>query len=226
MLTRLAQSESTTGWFRLWDKVCAAPICKPPSRRCGGTAERPESDEQTVAQFDDERRPNWPGCTNNCGRNATAATGAAGLDPTSRHDREATAGHTGGAGSDRASGVAATFWNRSSRRTLPSTATGFDRGAGAKDALRRVDELLEPGPRLGGGRRPQELLRHHSARPADGAGAAARGATGGCWRWWSSVLKAGVMEELKGWQPTERGTPARGGDQSAAGEPVSQPAGP
>src|SRR5438093_7535786 len=39
-------------------------------------------------------------------------------------------------------------------------------------------------------------------------------------------LKAGVLEELKGWQPDGAGHPARLGDQSAAGEPVSQPPGP
>ncbi len=34
--------------------------------------------------------------------------------------------------------------------------------------------------------------------------------TDGCWRWGESFLRAGVLEEAKGWRPTESGTPQGG----------------
>jgi len=37
----------------------------------------PGVDGQTVKQFDDSRKPNWPGCEKNCALSDTAATGPA-----------------------------------------------------------------------------------------------------------------------------------------------------
>ncbi len=86
---------------------------------------------------------------------------------------------------------------------------GFRPGRGAKDALRRVDTLLKAGhvwvvdadlksyfdtiPH-------DRLLARIKARVADGRVLALVG----------SFLRAGVLEEAKGWQPTERGTPQGG----------------
>jgi RNA-directed DNA polymerase len=86
---------------------------------------------------------------------------------------------------------------------------GFRPGRGAKDALRRVDTLLKAGhdwvvdadlksyfdtiPH-------DRLLALMKQRVADGRVLALVG----------SFLRAGVLEESKGWQPTERGTPQGG----------------
>jgi RNA-directed DNA polymerase len=86
---------------------------------------------------------------------------------------------------------------------------GFRPGRGAKDALRRVDTLLKAGhdwvvdadlrsyfdtiPHA-------RLMALVQARVADGRVLALV----------ESFLRAGVLEESKGWQPTERGTPQGG----------------
>jgi RNA-directed DNA polymerase len=86
---------------------------------------------------------------------------------------------------------------------------GFRPGRGAKDALRRVDTLLKAGHdwvvdadlKSYFDTIPQErLLALIQARVADGRVLALV----------EKFLRAGVLEELKGWQPTERGTPQGG----------------
>jgi RNA-directed DNA polymerase len=86
---------------------------------------------------------------------------------------------------------------------------GFRPGRGAKDALRRVDTLLKAGHvwvvdadlKSYFDTIPQErLLALVKQRVADGRVLALV----------EQFLRAGVMEEAKGWQPTERGTPQGG----------------
>jgi RNA-directed DNA polymerase len=86
---------------------------------------------------------------------------------------------------------------------------GFRPGRGAKDALRRVDTLLKAGHvwvvdadlKSYFDTIPHErLLTLVKARVADGRVLALV----------ESFLRAGVLEENKGWQPTERGTPQGG----------------
>ncbi|MFA7004079.1 MAG: group II intron reverse transcriptase/maturase [Verrucomicrobiia bacterium] len=86
---------------------------------------------------------------------------------------------------------------------------GFRPGRGAKDALRRVDTLLKAGHvhvvdadlKSYFDTIPHErLLARVKARVADGRVLALV----------ESFLRAGVLEEAKGWQPTERGTPQGG----------------
>jgi RNA-directed DNA polymerase len=86
---------------------------------------------------------------------------------------------------------------------------GFRPGRGAKDALRRVDTLLKAGHdwvvdadlKSYFDTIPHErLLALVKARVADGRVLALV----------ESFLRAGVMEEAKGWQPTECGTPQGG----------------
>jgi RNA-directed DNA polymerase len=86
---------------------------------------------------------------------------------------------------------------------------GFRPGRGAKDALRRVDRLLKTGHdwvvdtdlKSYFDTIPHErLLALVKARVADGRVLALV----------ESFLRAGVLEEAKGWQPTERGTPQGG----------------
>jgi RNA-directed DNA polymerase len=83
---------------------------------------------------------------------------------------------------------------------------GFRPGRGCKDALRRVDELLREGriwvvdADLKGyfDTIPQDALMERVGRKI---------ADGRVLRLIEGYLKVGVMESLKGWQPTERGTP-------------------
>ncbi len=86
---------------------------------------------------------------------------------------------------------------------------GFRSGRGAKDALRRVDYLLQAGHhwvvdadlKSYFDTIPHErLLALVKARVADGPVLALV----------ESFLRAGVLAENKGWQPTERGTPQGG----------------
>lgn len=86
---------------------------------------------------------------------------------------------------------------------------GFRPGRGAKDALRRVDTLLKAGHdwvvdadlKSYFDTIPHErLLALVKARVADGRVLALV----------ESFLRAGVLEETKGWQPTEQGTPQGG----------------
>ena len=86
---------------------------------------------------------------------------------------------------------------------------GFRPGRGAKDALRRVDTLLKAGHvwvvdadlKSYFDTLPHErLLALVKARVADGRVLALV----------ERFLRAGVLEESKGWQPTERGTPQGG----------------
>jgi len=86
---------------------------------------------------------------------------------------------------------------------------GFRPGRGAKDALRRVDTLLKADHvwvvdadlKSYFDTIPHErLLALVKARVADGRVMALV----------ESFLRAGVLEENKGWQPTERGTPQGG----------------
>jgi RNA-directed DNA polymerase len=86
---------------------------------------------------------------------------------------------------------------------------GFRPGRGAKDALRRVDTLLKAGHdwvvdadlKSYFDTIPHErLMALLKERVADGRVLALV----------ESFLRAGVLEETKGWQPTERGTPQGG----------------
>ena len=54
MLTRLEQSEPTTVWFGLWDKVCAARNLQAAFWAVWRNQGAPGVDGQTVEQFDDK----------------------------------------------------------------------------------------------------------------------------------------------------------------------------
>src|ERR1019366_7605140 len=102
---------------------------------------------------------------------------------------------------------------------------GFRPRRGAKDALRRVDHLLDTGrvwvvdADLKGyfDSIPQDKLmeavaEHIADRPL--------------LELIQRFLKQGVMESGKGWQPTEKGTPPRGGHQPAVSQHLPEPTGP
>jgi RNA-directed DNA polymerase len=86
---------------------------------------------------------------------------------------------------------------------------GFRPGRGAKDALRRVDTLLHAGHHWVV---DADLKSYFDTIPHDRllALVKARVADGPVLALVESFLRAGVLEEAKGWQPTERGTPQGG----------------
>ena len=86
---------------------------------------------------------------------------------------------------------------------------GFRPGRGAKDALRRVDHLLKAGHDWVV---DADLKSYFDTIPHDRllALVQARVADGRVLALVESFLRAGVLEENKGWQPTERGTPQGG----------------
>jgi len=86
---------------------------------------------------------------------------------------------------------------------------GFRPGRGAKDALRRVDTLLKAGHDWVV---DADLKSYFDTIPHERLMALvrARVADGGVLALVESFLRAGILEEAKGWQPTERGTPQGG----------------
>jgi RNA-directed DNA polymerase len=86
---------------------------------------------------------------------------------------------------------------------------GFRPGRGAKDALRRVDTLLKAGHAWVV---DADLKSYFDTIPHESllALVKARVADGPVLALVESFLRAGVLEENKGWQPTERGTPQGG----------------
>ena len=86
---------------------------------------------------------------------------------------------------------------------------GFRPGRGAKDALRRVDTLLKAGHDWVV---DADLKSYFDTIPHDRLLALlkARVADGRVLALVESFLRAGVLEEAQGWQPTQRGTPQGG----------------
>jgi len=86
---------------------------------------------------------------------------------------------------------------------------GFRPGRGAKDALRRVDTLLKAGHVWVV---DADLKSYFDTIPHERllALVAERVGDGRVLALVESFLRAGVLEETKGWQPTERGTPQGG----------------
>lgn len=86
---------------------------------------------------------------------------------------------------------------------------GFRPGRGAKDALRRVDTLLKAGH---GWVVDADLKSYFDTIPHERLMALVkeRVADGRVLALVESFLRAGVLEESKGWQPTEKGTPQGG----------------
>jgi RNA-directed DNA polymerase len=83
---------------------------------------------------------------------------------------------------------------------------GFRPGKGCKDALRRVDELLKNGYHW---IVDADLKSYFDTIPQAGLMQRIKGkiADGRVLKLIEQMLQAGVMDSLKGWQPTEQGTP-------------------
>jgi RNA-directed DNA polymerase len=206
MLTRLEQSEPTTVWFGLWDKVCARRNLQAAFWAVWRNEGAPGVDGQTVRQFDEH---------------SEAELARLGEELRHKRYRRQPARRVWipkpGTTEKRPLGIPAVR-DRSVEAALRNvlepifendfseSSYGFRPGRGCREAVGRVGELLSQGhvwcvdcdlksyfdtiPH-------DRLLALLQQRIVDGSVLAVM----------EQCLKAGVLEELKGWQPTERGTP-------------------
>ena len=91
-------------------------------------------------------------------------------------------------------------------RAFASQSYGFRPGKGCKDALRRVDELLKRGYHWVV---DADLKSYFDTIPHEGLmeGVGEKIADSRVLNLIRAMLKAGVMDSMKGWQPTEQGSP-------------------
>ena len=206
MLTRLEQSEPSTKWFRLWDKVLSERNLQAAFWAVWRNEGAPGVDGQTVKQFDEH-----------------AETELARLREelhTKRYRRQparrvwipkpgTTEKRPLGIPAVRDRTVEAATRNVLEpifERDFAEYSYGFRPGRGCREAVGRVEELLSQGHvwcvdadlKSYFDTIPHErLMALIKQRIVDGSVLALL----------EQCLKAGVLEELKGWQPTERGTP-------------------
>lgn len=206
MLSRLEQSEPTTIWFRLWDKVLAEANLQAAFWAVWRNDGAPGVDGQTVEQFDARAEPELAGLREELRTRRYRRQPARRVwipKPGTTEKRPL------GIPAVRDRTVEAATRNVLEpifERDFAEHSYGFRPGRGCREAVGRVEELL------GQGRtwcvdadfksyfdtiRHDRLMELVRQRIADGSVLALL----------EQFLKAGVLEELKGWQPTERGTP-------------------
>jgi RNA-directed DNA polymerase len=206
MLTRLAHSEPTTVWYGLWDKVLAERNLQAAFWSVWRNAGAPGVDGQTVRQFD-----------------AQAETELARLreELRSKRYRRQPARRVWipkpGTQEQRPLGIPAVR-DRTVEAALRNVlepifendfagcSYGFRPGRGCREAVARVEELLSQGHEYCV---DCDLKSYFDTLPHDRLMALVqqRIVDGSVLAVLEQCLKAGVMEGLKGWQPTERGTP-------------------
>ena len=206
MLTRLAASEPTTKWFRLWDKVCAARNLQAAFWAVWRKDGAPGVDGQTVRQFDDhaeaelaqlgeelrhQRYRRQPARRVWIPKPGTTEKRPLGIPAVRDRTVEAALRN-----------VLEPIWEND----FAESSYGFRPGRGCREAVGRVEELLSQGhvwcvdcdlKSYFDTIRHDRLMGLVRQRIVDGSVLAVL----------EQCLKAGVLEELKGWQPTERGTP-------------------
>ncbi len=206
MLTRLEQSEPTTKWFRLWDKVLSERNLQAAFWAVWRNDGAPGVDGQTVKQFDEHAESELARLREEL--------------QTKRYRRQAarrvwipkpgtTEKRPLGIPAVRDRTVEGTVRNVLEpifERDFAEHSYGFRPGRGCREAVGRVEELLSQGHvwcvdadfKSYFDTIPHErLMALVEQRIVDGSVLALL----------EQCLKAGVLEELRGWQPTERGTP-------------------
>ena len=206
MLTRLETSEPTTVWYGLWDKVIAERNLQAAFWAVWRNAGAPGVDDQTVAQF---------------GAQEMAQLAKLREELRTKRYRRQPARRVWlpkpGSTEQRPLGIPAVR-DRTVEAALKHVlepifehdfaeqSYGFRPGRGCREAVQRVEQLLSEGRtwcvdldfKSYFDTIPQErLLGLVQERVVDGSVLALL----------AQSLKAGVLEELKGWQPTEKGTP-------------------
>jgi RNA-directed DNA polymerase len=210
MLTRLTSGESADQvWFRLWDKTYAPANLQSAFDkvwRNGGSA---GADEQTVAHFGRRagEQLRWLHEQLRDGRYRPQPVRRAWIaKPGSKEKRPLGIP----AVRDRiVQGALRHVLEPIFETEFAEQSYGFRPGRGAKDALRRVNTLLKAGH---GWVVDADLKSYFDTIPHERLLALVkeRVADGRVLALVESFLRAGVLEEAKGWQPTERGTPQGG----------------
>jgi len=206
MLTRLEQSEPTTVWYGLWDKVLAERNLQAAFWSVWRNAGAPGVDGQTVKQFDAQ---------------AETELARLGEELRSKRYRRQPARRVWipkpGTPEQRPLGIPAVR-DRTVEAALRNVlepifendfagcSYGFRPGRGCREAVERVEELLNQGHEYCV---DCDLKSYFDTIPHDRLMALVkqRIVDGSVLAVLEQCLKAGVMEGLKGWQPTERGTP-------------------
>lgn len=206
MLTRLEQSEPTTKWFRLWDKVLDGRNLQSAFWAVWRNDGAPGVDGQTVRQFDAHAEAELARLREELHRKryrrqparrvwipkpGTTEQRPLGIPAVRDRTVEAALRHV----------LEPIF-----ERDFAEHSYGFRPGRGCREAVRRVEQLLREGR---GWCVDVDLKSYFDTIPHERlmGMVAERVVDGSVLALLSQSLKAGVLEELKGWQPTERGTP-------------------
>lgn len=206
MLTRLEQSEPTTVWFRLWDKIISERNLQAAFWAVWRNGGAPGVDGQSVPQFEAQEQAQLAKLREELRTQSYRRQPARRVwipKPGSTEKRPL------GIPAVRDRTVEAAMKHVLEpifERDFAEHSYGFRPGRGCREAVKRVEQLLS------GGRIwcvdldfksyfdtiPHErLLGLVQQRVVDGSVLALL----------AQSLKAGVLEEMKGWQPTPRGTP-------------------
>jgi RNA-directed DNA polymerase len=206
MLTRLAQSEPTTKWFSLWDKLCARSNLLHGYYAVWRNAGAPGVDGQTVEQFEaqhvaevnrlrEELRQGQyqphPARRVWIPKPGSLELRPLGIPAVRDRTVQAALRHV----------LEPIF-----ERDFAPGSHGFRPGRGCQGAVARVEELLSAGYVWCV---DADLKSYFDTIPHERLMALVeqRVVDGNILRLLRQYLKAGVLEELKGWQPTEQGTP-------------------
>jgi RNA-directed DNA polymerase len=206
MLTRLEQSEPTTVWFGLWDKVCAARNLQAAFWAVWRNDGAPGVDGQTVRQFDEhletelvrmgeelrhQRYRRQPARRVWIAKPGTTEKRPLGIPTVRDRTVEAALRNV----------LEPIFEN-----DFAESSYGFRPGRGCREAVRRVEELMSTGNAWCV---DCDLKSYFDTIPHDRLITLVkqRIVDGSVLAMLEQCLKAGVMEELQDWQPTERGTP-------------------
>ena len=206
MLTRLETSEPTTKWFRLWDKVLAEGNLQAAFWAVWRNDGAPGVDGQSVQQFDQQseaelarlreelrskRYRRQPARRVWIPKFGTSEQRPLGIPAVRDRTVEAATRHV----------LEPIF-----ERDFAEHSYGFRPGRGCREAVGRVEELLRQGHAWCV---DADFKSYFDTIPHKGLMAlvAERIVDGNVLALLEQSLKAGVLEELKGWQPTERGTP-------------------
>lgn len=206
MLTRLAQSGPTTVWFGLWDKVCAPRNLQAAFRAVWRNRGAPGVDGQTVQEFDQQ-------AANELARlGEELRTGSYRRQPARRvwiEKMGTTEKRPLGIPAVRDRTVEAALRNVLEpifEQDFAECSYGFRPGRGCREAVGKVEEWLSQGYVWCV---DADLKSYFDTIPHEGLMALVRQRVvdGSVLALVEQCLKAGVLEELQGWQPTERGTP-------------------
>lgn len=206
MLTRLEQSEPTTKWFRLWDKVLAERNLQSAFWAVWRNQGAPGVDGQTVKEFDEQSQAELARLREELRNQRYRRQPARRVwipKPGTTEQRPL------GIPAVRDRTVEAALRNVLEpifERDFAEHSYGFRPGRGCREAVARVEELLSQGHVWCV---DADLKSYFDTIPHAGLMALVqeRIVDGSVLALLAQSLKAGVLEELKDWQPTERGTP-------------------